>query len=137
MNPTPLITTPDSVSPETWDHPDRGLISFRTLLGEDENEASTFTAGSAEVPPNGWLAPHRHDPAEVYLVTSGRGTVTIDGTEYPVAEGSVVFIPSRAEHGIRNDGDHPLHFSYVFAVKSFSDVVYEFSADNGKADIAA
>ncbi|MDS2171464.1 cupin domain-containing protein [Nesterenkonia sp. CL21] len=128
MTPNPFVATAMSAPVETWDHPDRGLISFRTLLGDGELHAHSFTAGSAEVPVNGWLAQHRHDPAEVYLITSGQGTVTIDGVPYPVSAGSVVFIPSRSEHGIRNDGEEPLHFSYVFAVNSFHDVVYEFSA---------
>lgn len=41
-------------------------------------------------------APHRED--EVYHVISGRGSIDIDGTDYAVASGSIVFVPAGVPH---------------------------------------
>lgn len=53
--------------------------------------------------------------------------VVIDGTEYVVSKGTVVFIPGDAEHGVRNDGGEPLVWFYVFPTAGFGDVIYRFS----------
>ena len=40
--------------------------------------------------------PHTED--EVYYVTSGRGSIRIDGEDQSVRAGSLIFVPARAEH---------------------------------------
>ena len=40
--------------------------------------------------------PHLED--EVYYVARGRATLHVDGSEHPVREGSVLFVPAKAEH---------------------------------------
>lgn len=55
--------------------------------------------------------------------------MTINGETYPVEEGSSVFVPGNAEHGIVNEGKEELKWFYVFATASFGDVVYEFSGE--------
>jgi mannose-6-phosphate isomerase-like protein (cupin superfamily) len=80
-----------------------------------------------ELQPGGWLGLHRHEPAEVYHVVEGQGTVCLDDTEHPVRAGCTVFIPGDVEHGIRATGQEPLRFFYAFAVDSFEDVEYRFS----------
>jgi mannose-6-phosphate isomerase-like protein (cupin superfamily) len=41
-------------------------------------------------------SPHEED--EVYYVESGRSLVRIDGSDYPVQAGSVVYVPARVRH---------------------------------------
>lgn len=40
--------------------------------------------------------PHADD--EVYVVLEGRGVLSIEGQEFPLAEGTVHFVPAGAEH---------------------------------------
>jgi mannose-6-phosphate isomerase-like protein (cupin superfamily) len=40
--------------------------------------------------------PHAED--EVYYVRSGRGRITVEGEERPVAAGDVIFVAAEAEH---------------------------------------
>lgn len=40
--------------------------------------------------------PHSDD--EVYIVLEGRGVLNVEGDEFPLAEGSVHFVPAGAEH---------------------------------------
>lgn len=53
--------------------------------------------------------------------------VVIEGDEYRVGAGSVVFIPGDAEHGVRNEGEVDFEWLYVFPTGAFGDVVYRFS----------
>jgi quercetin dioxygenase-like cupin family protein len=122
-----LVISADDVEPESWSDPVRGEVGFRTIFGGPTTETD-FTAGVGELEPGGWLGHHRHDPAEIYYVLSGEGVLTIDGEDHPVSAGSAVHIPGNAEHAIRNTGDRPLRMFYAFAVGSFDQIEYHFTA---------
>jgi len=110
-----------------------GDVTWRTLLSSSKTPSNTFASGIARcAAKGGYLKCHRHTHAEIYYVIQGRGVVTIDGEEFKVGKGSVVFIPGDAEHGIRNeDEDEDLEWLYVFAADDFGEVVYRF-ADGSK-----
>jgi mannose-6-phosphate isomerase-like protein (cupin superfamily) len=40
--------------------------------------------------------PHEHD--EIYVVLTGRGTLAIEGEDFPLEGGHAIFVPARAEH---------------------------------------
>ncbi len=125
----PVVIHADEPPREGWDDPVKGRIAWRTLFSGDRTPTAALTAGVAELEPGGWLALHRHAPAEIYYVLEGRGIVTLDGVEHEVSAGSAVFIPGNVEHGSRNAGDTPLRVLYAFAADSFAEVEYRFSAD--------
>jgi mannose-6-phosphate isomerase-like protein (cupin superfamily) len=112
---------------ETWDDPARGRLGFRTLFASEHTPTATLTSGVADLPVDGRLEVHRHDPAEVYYCLSGEGVVTLDGDEHPVSEGSAVFIPGGLPHGVRNTGPSVLRIFYVLAADGMGDVEYDFS----------
>lgn len=124
-----VVVDESDVSPETWSDAVRGDVAFRTLLGTDVTRPE-LTAGVADLAPGGWLGHHRHEPAELYYVTHGEGTLTIDGTDHAVGPGTAAYVPSNSEHGIRNTGNGPLRFLYAFAVGSFDQVEYRFTAED-------
>ncbi|EUC41744.1 hypothetical protein COCMIDRAFT_105354 [Bipolaris oryzae ATCC 44560] len=125
-----------------------GDVSWRTLISAPKTRSNSFTVGIATCAPGvsagcqGHLKPHRHKQAELYHFTSGKGIVTIDGVEYQVSKGSVVWIPGDAEHGVRNlggrgRGGEDLVWLYAFATDAFEDVVYRFSEGGKEAAAAA
>lgn len=114
---------------ETWSDEVRGEVAFRTIFGAHP-ATPDFTAGVADLGPKGWLGHHRHQPAELYYVLHGEGTVAVEGEEYEVSAGTAVYIPSNSEHGIRNTGNGHLRFFYAFAVGSFEQIEYRFTADH-------
>jgi mannose-6-phosphate isomerase-like protein (cupin superfamily) len=128
MNGRAMVVDESDVPLERWSDPVRGEVGFRTLLGGDETATDSFTAGVTEMQPDDWLGHHRHEPSEVYYVIHGHGTLVVEGEQHAVSAGSTVFIPGNAEHGIRNTGDGPLRFFYAFAVGSFADIEYRFTA---------
>jgi quercetin dioxygenase-like cupin family protein len=124
-----LVMKEADVEPETWSDPIRGEVGFRTIFGGAATTAD-FTAGVTYLEPGGWLGHHRHEPSELYYVLDGVGTLTIDGEDHTVSAGTAAFIPDNSEHGIRNTGNAPLRFFYAFAVGSFEEIEYRFTASN-------
>jgi mannose-6-phosphate isomerase-like protein (cupin superfamily) len=120
--------------PEAFPDPGSGgTVTWKTLISQPNTATDTFTVGVAACAPGtkatcpaGCLELHRHTQAEVYHVIAGCGTVTIDGVDHPVEEGSVVFIPGNAEHGVRCEGSKELRWLYVFAADGFGEVQYRF-----------
>ncbi|KAF2658119.1 RmlC-like cupin [Lophiostoma macrostomum CBS 122681] len=134
----PVVLSPAAISarePERFP-PDTkgGNVTWKTLVSSPQTPTDTFSSGIAtcEGGGEGHLELHRHAHAEIYHVISGRGVVIIDGREYDVEKGSVVYIPGDAEHGVRCVGEEDLVWLYVFAADRFGDVVYRFSGDEKK-----
>ncbi|GKZ81440.1 hypothetical protein AnigIFM56816_005960 [Aspergillus niger] len=116
-----------SLPRESFGDPPHGHLTWRTLLSSPQTPTSDMCAGLAVCPPHGGhLCRHRHTQAEIYYITSGSGHVFIDGKEYKVSAGAVLFIPGDAEHGVVNRGEEPLEWFYVFPTGSFGDVFYRF-----------
>ncbi|KAL4884130.1 RmlC-like cupin domain-containing protein [Aspergillus karnatakaensis] len=132
-NISPVIYTRHSISAlpaESFPTPVHGEVSWVTLLSTPQTPSSDMAAGLATLPPRtGHLCKHRHTQSEIYYITTGKGIVFIDGKEYPVEKGSVVFIPGDAEHGIWNTEKNVLEWFYVFPTAGFGDVVYRFSSE--------
>lgn len=123
-----LVVAEDDVDRETWSDPIRGEVGFRTLFG-GVVRATDFTAGVTELEVGGWLGHHRHEPSEIYYVLSGEGRLSIDGQDHRVLAGTAVYIPGNSEHAIRNTGSVQLRFFYAFAVGSFEEIEYRFTAE--------
>ena len=126
----PTVVHVDDLAVEGWDDPGRGSITWRTIFSSERTPTAGLTLGVAELAPDATVGnrPHRHAPAEVYYVIAGEGVVTIDGETKPVRAGSAVFVPGGAEHSLANTGTSTMCLLYTFAVDSFDDVTYVFSA---------
>jgi quercetin dioxygenase-like cupin family protein len=114
---------------ETWPEPlveERGQIFWKTLVSGDITPSDGLTLGVAKLAPGEELRAHRHEQAEVYLVTAGEALVTIDGEARSVGPGAAVFIPGNALHSCANTGPNEVRFAYVLAADSFADVEYVF-----------
>lgn len=119
---------------ESWSDATRARVAWRTLLSADRTPTAALTLGVAELPPGAHEpVTHRHAQVEAYYVLEGEGLVLLDGVEYPVRAGSVVFVPGDAEHGAANTGEGTLRLLYVFATDSFDEVEYRFSPPGSTA----
>jgi quercetin dioxygenase-like cupin family protein len=65
------------------------------------------------IAPGNRIPLHVHQVDEV-IFPHGRGAFRLGGETHAVEDGSVVFIPAGAPHGLRNDGDGDLLLHAVF-----------------------
>ncbi|CAN9081735.1 unnamed protein product [Alternaria alternata] len=103
-----------------------GNVVWKTLLCNTNAASDNMCAGIATCPPNGTLALHQHTQAEMYYVLSGSGQVEIDGIRHHVNEGTVLWIPGDAVHGVFCGSDETLKWLYVFPEGKFEKIVYRF-----------
>jgi quercetin dioxygenase-like cupin family protein len=127
MDPVPIVLHENDVVPESWNDPTRGSLAFRTLFGEPRSPTRHFTAGVAELEPEGWLGVHSHAPAEIYYLVQGVALLRLDGAEHLLRAGSAVFILGGTEHGVTNVGTTPVRLFYTLAADSFGQVEYIFA----------
>ncbi|KAF2718729.1 RmlC-like cupin [Polychaeton citri CBS 116435] len=108
-----------------------GSDGWQILTTSSQTSTDSLVSGIATIgAKTGWLGHHRHLQAEIYLVISGRGTVTIDGEHHDVAAESFVYIPGDVEHGVRNESDETLVFFWCFAADDFDQIKYKFRIDH-------
>ncbi len=54
--------------------------------------------------------PHTHSGAHVLVVREGRGSIAIDGIDYPLREGDSVYVPADYAHGVSAGSDSGMLF---------------------------
>ncbi|KAF4345812.1 cupin 2 conserved barrel domain protein [Fusarium beomiforme] len=127
--PSPIIINSEKISQtalDSFSDSNHGNVVWQTLLSNPNTSSDSLCAGIATCPSNGSLALHQHTQAEVYYVLAGSGQVEIDGVRHDVTEGSVIWIPGDAVHGVFCGTDESLKWLYVFPEGRFEDIKYRF-----------
>ena len=86
--------------------------------------SSGLSLGFAEIASGGDLTLHYHSPAEIYVVTSGKGILNKSGELEEIKKGDVVYIEGNAKHALKNIGKETLEFYWIFPTDRFSEVEY-------------
>ena len=77
----------------------RDVLKGKLATGESlEAHQTTLQPGGAPHPP------HRHPHSEMWLIREGTVEIMVNGKSYQLGPGSVGFVESNDEHGIKNVG---------------------------------
>jgi mannose-6-phosphate isomerase-like protein (cupin superfamily) len=91
-------------------------VAIRPVLKGKLATAESLEVHETTLPPGGMPhAPHHHVHSEMWLIREGTVQLTINGTSHVMEPGSVGFVHSNDEHGIKNVGTTPATY-FVVAV---------------------
>ena len=114
-----------SVSDQEWSTTEKYPgVRWKFLIDADFMGSSGLSLGFAEIAPGGDLTLHYHSPAEIYVVTNGKGILDKSGELEEIKKGDVVYIERNAKHGLKNIGKETLEFYWIFPTDTFSEVEY-------------
>ena len=114
-----------SVSDQEWSSTEKYPgVRWKFLIDADFMGSSGLSLGFAEIAPGGNLTLHYHSPAEIYVVTSGKGMLNKSGELEEIKKGDVVYIAANAKHALKNIGNETLEFYWIFPTNTFSEVEY-------------
>jgi mannose-6-phosphate isomerase-like protein (cupin superfamily) len=86
----------------------RDVLKGKLATSESlEVHETTLQPGGAPHPP------HHHLHSEMWLIREGTVEITVNGTSYRLGPGSVGFVHSNDEHGIKNVGTTPATYFVV------------------------
>ena len=115
----------ESVSNQEWSTTEKYPgVRWKFLIDADFTKSSRLSLGFAEIAPGGDLILHYHSPAEIYVVTDGKGLLNKSGEQEEINKGDVVFIGENEKHALKNNGKETLKFYWIFPTDRFSDVEY-------------
>ena len=94
------------------------------MIDADFTGSSGLSLGFAEIAPGGDLTLHYHSPAEIYVVTNGKGILNKSGELEEIKKGDIVYIEGNAKHALKNVGTETLEFYWIFPTDTLSEVEY-------------
>lgn len=78
-------------------------LQVRWLVGRAQTGAETTVVGASVFPPGARHDLHRHPHAEEWeYVISGSGVKHINGQDFPITAGDLIFCPCDSYHGVAN-----------------------------------
>jgi mannose-6-phosphate isomerase-like protein (cupin superfamily) len=89
-------------------------VDYRSIVDGKTVDGCRFAVHESALAPNQEPhPPHHHNGEEMFLMIDGMLEVTINGKASRITKGSVAFIGSGDEHGIRNVGDIPAKYFVI------------------------
>ena len=109
-NSIPSSTYPFSELPTT----NANVAAFRPVLKGKLPTGESLEVHETTLPPGGMPHPaHHHAHSEMWLIREGTVQLTINGASHVIGPGSVGFVHSNDEHGIKNVGTTPATYFVV------------------------
>lgn len=113
--PTPQNSLPSAAYPfENLPVQTANNAQFRNVLKGKLATGESLEVHETTLPPGGTPhPPHHHVHSEMWLIREGTVELAVNGKSYPLGPGSVAFVSSNDEHGIKNVGTTPATYFVV------------------------
>jgi mannose-6-phosphate isomerase-like protein (cupin superfamily) len=108
------VTEPARIIYQAAEPYESGMVVEEVDAATPGSTGWPFRAARFDVPPGATTERDVHDVAELWLVRSGRGTVTSGDTALDVAAGDMVYFAGRVPHQITNPGPDQMHLFSVW-----------------------
>jgi mannose-6-phosphate isomerase-like protein (cupin superfamily) len=92
-----------------------GTERYRTTLGRAEAPIDSVVGGWYVLDAGATNPDDVHPVPEMYFITAGSATITLDGERQRIAAGDTVLIPAGCRHQIHNDGDVALELVFLYS----------------------
>jgi quercetin dioxygenase-like cupin family protein len=105
-----------------------------TLKITPENSGSGhLVLGTETIPPGGIIPKHRHHGQdEILFLQTGQARVTLNGQDYDVHAGGMVFFPMNTWVSLNNTGKEPIQLIFLFSAPGFEQYLRCTSAPAGQ-----
>tara|TARA_B100000902_G_scaffold75255_1_gene80101 strand:+ start:160 stop:534 length:375 start_codon:yes stop_codon:yes gene_type:complete len=114
-----------SISNQEWQTTEKYPgVRWKFLIDADYTNSSGLSLGFAEIASGGDLTLHYHSPAEIYVITNGKGILNKSGSLEEIKKGDIVYIAGNEKHALKNNGNKTLEFYWIFPTDRFSEVKY-------------
>jgi mannose-6-phosphate isomerase-like protein (cupin superfamily) len=116
-----------------------GNIEAATLENTDFRRV-LYTAKNCQlvlmcIPPGGDIGQEIHQLDQFLRIEQGSGKTILNGTEYPLQNGSAVVVPAGTSHNIVNTGNEPLKLYSLYAPPNHRDgVVHKTKAQAERSE---
>jgi len=91
----------------------KGYI-VQSIVNNEKHGNKSLRLATIELKPGAEVPEHNSACEEIYYVLEGKGTIGVDGVDYEVEAGDVVYRAENVWHGPhRNTGDKPLKLLFV------------------------
>lgn len=119
------------VSTSEWNQsPKLPALRWKYLVDTTQTNSHGLSTGLLEIAPGGELPLHHHSPQEIYIIRKGKGLLLKkDGETQNIGPDDVIYIPKGEQHGLRNTGNTPLEFLWVFPTNCWEEVEYIYAVD--------
>lgn len=110
----PVIYVPPDSGSSFWQaEPSSGYVSVK--LSTSNMPSNQFAVLTQSLEPGAYVRQHGHTRAEEIIVVSrGKGHARVEGKDYPLATGSLVFLGRNLIHGFHNTGQDSLNLIGFF-----------------------
>jgi mannose-6-phosphate isomerase-like protein (cupin superfamily) len=89
--------------------------------------------GTQTIPPGGTVPKHRHlGQDEVVFLQSGKARITLNGKDYDVHDGGMIFAPVNTWMALQNTGNDDIHLIFIYSAPGFEEYMRCTSAPAGE-----
>ncbi|MBM1105867.1 cupin domain-containing protein [Aurantibacter crassamenti] len=94
-----------SVSPRIIKGGSIEMLKGRRAYDLAGREISTKHFAVRKTTPENPFKPHKHEQSELWFISSGKGTVILDGVEFEVEANDLIILDPWVEHGLSTTGE--------------------------------